>query len=399
MNKPVRRVSQAGFTLIELMVSLAIGLLIVLALVALLVNVNRNNGELNKTNRVIENGRVALQLLQADIAHAGFLGGFVPQFDDLIVATAPVDYPSAVPDPCLAYATPWTPSDIKNLMGVSVQAYEIPTVVPSPTLSVCASKVLSPKAKTDVLLVRHVVSAANCLIAVPNVCSAPTAGELYLQVNRCDPITPPTPPVPSYLLSPYVASTEDADFKKLKKRDCTTPAELWKFGSNLYYIRNYAVSAGDGIPTLMRSSFGLSSSGVLEHQAPEALIEGIEGFRVELGVDDVSDSGAAVNLGAAITWDDTSTKLSPTNRGDGVPDGAYVRCTTAVPCTAAQLVNVVALKLYVLVRSELASPGYADAKTYVMGSTSLGPFNDGFKRHLFTQTVRVINISSRRETP
>ena len=104
-------------------------------------------------------------------------------------------------------------------------------------------------------------------------------------------------------------------------------------------------------------------------------------------------------MGAAITWGDSSTKLSPTNRGDGVPDGAYIRCTTAVPCTVAQLANVVALKLYVLVRSDLASPGYADVKTYAMGSTSLGPFNDGFKRHLFTQTVRMTNISSRRETP
>jgi len=370
-------------------------LLIVLALVALLVNVNRNNGELNKTNRVIENGRVALQLLQADIAHAGFLGGFVPQFDDLIVATVPIDYPSAVPDPCLAYTTPWTTAHVQNLLGIAVQSYEIPATVPSPTLSVCANKVVSPKANTDVLFVRHADNARNCLTAAPG-CPLPTPGELYLQMARCG----TSVPSPAYTLAPYVSASAGADFIK-QKRSCNPldPSDLWRLGSNLYYIRNFAVTAGDGIPTLMRSRFGYSPGGVLDYMAPEALIEGIEGFRVELGVDDVSDSGAAVNLGAAITWGDTSTKLSPTNRGDGVPDGAYVRCTTAVPCTAAQLVNVVALKLYVLVRSDLASPGYSDAKTYVMGSTSLGPFNDGFKRHLFTQTVRVTNISSRRETP
>jgi len=393
MNKPVRRVSQAGFTLIELMVSLAIGLLIVLALVALLVNVNRNNGELNKTNRVIENGRVALQLLQADIAHAGFLGGFVPQFDDLIVATAPVDYPLAVPDPCLAYTTPWTTAHVQNLFGIAVQSYEIPATVPLPTLSVCANKVVSPKANTDVLFVRHADNSRNCLTAAIG-CPLPTPGELYLQIARCGNSVPST----AYTLAPYVSASAGADFA-MTNRNCATPGDLWRFGSSLYYIRNFAVIAGDGIPTLMRSRFGFSPVGVLDYMAPEALIEGIEGFRVELGVDDVSDSGTSVNLGAAITWGDTSTKLSPTNRGDGVPDGAYVRCTTAVPCTAAQLVNVVALKLYVLVRSELASSGYADAKTYAMGSTSLGPFNDGFKRHLFTQTVRVTNISSRRETP
>jgi len=393
MTKSVPRLSQAGFTLIELMVSLVIGLLIVLALVAMLVNMNRNNGELNKTNRVIENGRFALQLLQADIAHAGFLGGFVPQFDDFIVDALPNDYPSALPDPCLAYNTPWTTADIKNLMGVAVQAYEIPAVVPSHTLSVCASKVLSPKARTDVLLVRHLNNASNCLTAASG-CAAPTPGELYLQLARCG----NTMPDPAYTLLPYVAATASTDFA-MQKRDCATASELWQFGSNLYYIRDYAVTAGDGIPSLMRSRFGLTPGGVPEHQAPEVLIEGIEGFRVELGIDGLSDSGAAVNLAAALTWADTATKLSPTNRGDGVPDGAYVRCTTAVPCTVDQLVNAVAVKLYVLVRSERATPGYSDVKTYEMGSTSLGPFNDGFKRHLFTQTVRIANISSRRETP
>ena len=47
---------QSGFTLIELMVALAIGLLIVAALIALLLNLSRNNNELSKTNRMIENG-------------------------------------------------------------------------------------------------------------------------------------------------------------------------------------------------------------------------------------------------------------------------------------------------------------------------------------------------------
>ena len=61
--------------------------------------------------------------------------------------------------------------------------------------------------------------------------------------------------------------------------------------------------------------------------------------------------------------------------------------------------NLVAVKLYVLVRSDVVTPGYTDVKTYNLGSTTLGPFNDGFKRHLFTQTIRLVNVSTRRETP
>jgi type IV pilus assembly protein PilW len=47
----------------------------------------------------------------------------------------------------------------------------------------------------------------------------------------------------------------------------------------------------------------------------------------------------------------------------------------------------------------LAEAGYTDGKTYSLGTTTLGPFNDNFKRHVFSSTVRLNNISGRRETP
>ena len=408
MRQPLRQIRQFGFTLVELMISIVIGLLILLALTTLLVNVSRNNSEMSKTNQIIENGRFALQLLQADISHAGYWGGYVPQFDDLSLGTTavPNDMPTAVPNPCLAYTDwliapntiPSATSYVSNLIGIAVQSYEIPAVVPSPTLSVCASQVTSPKASTDVLVVRHVES---CVPGVGN-CLVYNASNLYLQVAR----NGTAAPNPAYVLS------EDTSLLTLHKRDGSI-AELRKFVSSLYYIRNFSVTAGDGIPTLMRSQFDLSG-GQLVHKSAEALIEGIEGFRVEFGIDNISDAGtntitgadsagtiAAANLhSAAINWAVTTpVNTSPTNRGDGSPDGAYIRCTTAVPCTAAQLMNVVAVKLYVLVRSATLTPGYSDAKTYNLGSTTLGPYNDGFKRHLFTQTIRLTNVSARRETP
>lgn len=387
MNKYSRRILHAGFTLVELMVSMAIGLLIVLALITLLININRNNSEMTKTNRVIENGRFALQLLEANISHAGFWGGFVPTFDDLTTTSAPTDVPTGVPDPCENWANLAADSNPavlatykRNLIGIPVQGYEIPLTVPSPTLSVCATRVVSPKANTDVLVVRH----AENIVTV----GTPTDGDLYFQVNRCGDAVP----------SPaYVMDTNTGAFT-LQNRNCSTTAELRKFMSSLYYIRDYAVTAGDGVPTLMRSQFG-PSGGTVGHQSAQPMIEGVEGFRVEFGIDNVSDSGAAVNFANPIAWANSSSLTSPTNRGDGIPDGPFVRCTTTIPCTAAQLMNATAVKLYVLIRSETSTPGYTDTKTYEMGGTSLGPFGDGFKRHLFTQTIRLVNPSSRRETP
>lgn len=401
MSKTPRRLRQKGFTLIELMVALTMGLLIMLALITMLINVSRNNNEMSKTNRVIENGRFALQLLESDISHAGYWGGYVPEFDNLTVTAAPTDVPTAVPDPCLTYSSAnWTTAYKTNLLGIAVQGYEIPATVPTPTLSVCASIVASPQAKTDVLVVRH---AETCLPGAGN-CAAVNAADLNFQVNRCGTTSVLTP---AYVLS------NDATTLILKKRlnDCTVANtvantnEYRRFMSSLYYVRNYSITTGDGIPTLMRSQFG-QVSGTPQQKSADAMIEGVEGFRVEYGVDNLSDSGAAVDFTTAINW---ASVISPTNRGDGTPDGSYVRCTTAAACTVAQLMNTVAVKIYVLIRSENTSSGYTDSKVYCLSSSgcptgespsrTLGPFNDGYKRHLFAQTVRLNNISTRRETP
>jgi len=396
MKRGSKRRSEVGFTLVELMVSLAIGLLIVLALITLLINVNRNNGEMTKANRLIENGRFALMLLQADVSHAGFWGGFVPQFDDLTLTVAPTDYPTAVPDPCTwPTSPPATVAAYKtNLVGIAVQGYEIASPVPSPTLSVCATKVTNPKANTDVLVVRHLENESfNCVPGASG-CGA-TDGELYFQMDRRCLSAAPT--------VPYVLDTDKTQLTLLQRAkasaNCTTTemADFRKFVTNLYYVRTYAATAGDGVPTLMRSEM---SNGVM--QAAQPLIEGVEGFRVEYGIDSSSDSGAPLtgaDFSTAIAWASTTNKTSPTNRGDGIPDGTYVRCTTVSPCTVDQLANAVAVKLYVLIRSEQQTLGYQDTKTYTLGSTTLGPFNDGYKRHLFQQTIRLQNVSSRRETP
>jgi type IV pilus assembly protein PilW len=400
-----RRCAQAGFTLVELMVAMVLGLFIVLALVTLLINVNRNNGEMTKTNRIIENGRFASQLLEADVSHAGFLGGFIPSFDDLSTTTVPTDVPTAVPDPCPAGWTGATttmfatPTYVTNLIGIPIQTYQVSSPVPTPTLSVCGSSVANPQAATDVLFVRHmdettcVAGAAGCPAGMP-----------FFQMNRCFDSASP-----GYSSTSYVMGATTATFT-LRQRDCTstpspgttgTLAPLWPYVSNLYYVRNYSTTAGDGIPTLVRAQFGLTA-GVLGYQAEQALIEGVDGFRVELGIDNVSAMGTAVNFTQAVIWPNAARLITPSNRGDGYPDGSYVHCTTAgtSPCTAADLMNVVAVKIFILIRSPDKSPGYTDTKTYQLGSAAaVGPFNDGYKRHLFTQTIRLTNISMRRETP
>ncbi len=379
------------------------------------------------------------------MVHAGFWGTFVPAFDDLTSTAGPADIvpatgvllvpgtPRAVPDPCLALAA-WTANDRDNLIGIPVQAYNTAP-------GACVTNKL---ANTDVLVVRH---AETCVAGV-GTCEADTAGKLYFQSELCETGNLAQGGSANSLTLAATASDDDDHYNGVTiriidgqgkgqtgvvasydgatkvatmaagwgtppdntsryefanqgytlgtsgffhgKRDCATAADKRKYVSSIYYIRNFATTAGDGIPTLVRSSFDTTAGGA------QALIEGIDGFNVELGIDNFSETGAPVDYTLPVAWADPATKKIPTNRGDGAPD-AYVSCGAG--CTVDQLRNAVAVKIYVLARAREATPGHVDTKTYNLGSVTRGPFNDGFKRHVFATTVRLANVSGRRETP
>jgi type IV pilus assembly protein PilW len=365
----------AGVTLIELMIAMVIGLLIMSGVLQLFVSMVRNTTDLASTNEQIENGRFALQIIENDLVHSGFWGGYVPQFDDFTSTDVPSDTPAAVPEPCKAFVD-WDATYKTQLLGISVQAFDS---VPAD----CAAVVVNKKANTDVLVVRH---ADTCVPGAAG-CEADTSAlaanlrKVYFQPNFCG----------TAASSAYDYAFGTSGFTK-QKRSCNPAdlAEKRKYISNIYYI------SADNV--LMRASFG-GGGGTAWSTQP--LIEGIEGFVVELGIDSTSDTGANVVYSQAVTWTDPTIKNSPSNRGDGTPDGAFVRCTAAgvAPCTAAALTNVVAAKLHVLVRNTSSARDYVDSKTYALGTTSLGPFNDGFKRHVYSITSRLTNISGRRQTP
>jgi hypothetical protein len=208
----------------------------------------------------------------------------------------------------------------------------------------------------------------------------------------------------------------------LHKRDCTgtgspaslpvtagTLADKRRLISNIYYIADLPHPDGGGrtVPTLMRSQLDVSG-GVTAQQTPVRLLDGVETLRVELGIDDTGKTGAAVNYAEATQWEDVTTKMRSTNRGDSSPD-LFKRCTSADPCTSDELMNVVAVKMYVLVRGRDATQDYTDSKVYCLGepaadgscpaANTIAAANDNFKRHVFTTSMRLTNISGRRETP
>lgn len=366
MKMPLQ--ASRGFGLIELMVAMTISLVLVAATLTLYLDMSRNNNELAKTNMQMESGRLAIALLRDDLIHAGFWDGFIPMFDDMTAKVAPTDYPDDIPSPCAAFSS-WSAAGITNRIGLPVDLY---ADVPSDCSSVLPDKVED----SDILVVRHVQTCA----AGDAGCEAEASGKLYWQTSGCEGE------------SAYLLATSGLNLNKI---DCSTPAPLRKFVNNIYYLRDHAVTAGDGIPTLMVSTLDLSGGSVTQ-LAASPMIEGVEAMRFEFAVDAVSDSGEAIEPTAAVLWANDKSRTSPRNRGDGAPDAT---CTSSTPCGLDDLANTVAVKVHLLVRSLEPTQGYSSTKTYSLAGETFGPYSDAFQRHVYSTTVRLINVSGRRETP
>ncbi|MDB5757692.1 MAG: pilus assembly protein PilW [Burkholderia sp.] len=340
---PVRR-RQAGLSLIELMVSLTIGLLLLAGMLTLIVGQSRARAEIDKSSRQIENGRYALTILEDDIQHAGYYG----QYSGV---TTPL---TALPDPCAVDAT-----TLDAALAMPLQGYDAPAAVPAP-LSACLADA-NHVAGTDILVVRR-VTADDSPVAV----ASAVAGQVYVQTTPDAKITalgadtnPGTPAV-------YT----------LKQKDGVTPADLRAYVEHIYYISPCNVYAaglttcsadadqGRPIPTLKRLELTVIGGAAGFTTIP--LVDGIQNLQLDYGV-------------AA--------------SASGTPSSSY----TTAPAVA-DWPNVMAVQVSLLARTTEPSAGYVDGRAYNMGAAgSVGPFSDAYKRHVYTALVRAINLSSRRE--
>jgi len=346
---------QGGFSLIELMVSMTLGLLIMAGVLALYLDLSRSNAELAKMNRQIENGRFTLQLLQQELWRAGFWDIYMPPLPSITPPTA------IIPNPCLEFSS-WDAAYIANLYAIPVQGYAAGTALPA---ECPASIEENRQPSSDVLIVRY---AATCAAGAAN-CEKYNEEKIYLQTQGCVDTA-------KYVASAAIAPVLGRPLgTAVYKKDCTTPADKRKLIVSIFYIRNFSV-AGDGIPTLMRADFDLSSESncppdwlpCVTMQSAQPVIEGIQSIKFEYGQDTNED-------GTADIFNDCSL------------------------CTALNWANVVAVRMHVLARNLEASSGYVNNKTYQLGSTTLGPFNDGFMRHVYTSYVHLVNPAGRREKP
>lgn len=247
---------QAGLSLVELMISLTIGLALLAGLTSLIVKQSSTRDELEKSSRQIENGRYAIQILHDDIQHAGYFGEYSPSG----ASAAPTD-------PCNLGAgsanSGWSAAPT-----APVAIYGYPGAAADPTSGTTCG-LSNYKPNTAILVVRRTSTAAVAAAAA-------VAGATYLQVSLCDSET-----------SPFVLGTSGFT---LHQKDCTiappgTPAILRQYMTNLYYISTCDVcTPSDGIPTLKMVQAGPTAAPVTI-----PLVEGIENLQFDYGIDNSND--------------------------------------------------------------------------------------------------------------
>jgi type IV pilus assembly protein PilW len=332
-----------GMSLVELIIAITLGLMILGGVVGIFTATSSARNEVERTSRQIENGRYAMEVLTDDLRLAGFNG----ELNMGLVAT-----PTSMPDPCSTTAADWS-----SAVPLHLQGYDNGSSPPS-----CVGSSL--KSDTDIIAVRRV---RGCTAGTSG-CPAATSGTPYIQVSQCttDPTTTP------FVLGLYGTATYS-----LRKKDCTTAGSLREYLARTYFISTDN-GAGQTIPTLKRREM----TGSATSEVP--LVEGIEYMQFVYGID---------------------------NTGDGLPDAytadpgayTYAGCTT---CTAVNnWMNVMTVQVFLLARNLERSPGYTDTKTYNLGTDaagstiSVGPFNDGYRRHVYSSLVRIANPAGRRDTP
>ena len=334
ISMPSRHRGQAGLSLVELMVAMAIGTF----LLAGAITVFGKTRDLHRTNdaaaRLQETARYAMSTIEADLRMANYWGlmsraDLIENGPALDLANPPaVDPTYSLPAELTSYAA--TINECGDMWAVKLPAYIEAT--DSYTLGCAAAG--GAVAGSDTLTVRRsstqVISAAAL---------AGTAGRIKLQTSRVQGTLFSSATLPAGYLPPL--------------------SETRALVVNGYYVSQDSDERA-GTPSLRRKQLDVAGG------APDIrdlqIVPGVEDLQIELGADIDNDQNADY----------------------------YVQPGTAIPAGD----QIVATRVWLLVRSEQPEVGFTDGRTYDYASRTgadvLTP-GDNFRRLLVSKTIALRN--------
>jgi type IV pilus assembly protein PilW len=315
---------QAGFSVVEVMIAMLLSMALAGAIISVFVNNSYSFKQDENIGRMQDDARFALREIAFDISMAG-------HYADLHIPSS-VSY-----DGDLAIGTDCGPVGEANWMyrateagtgnSLSIMAIDNAT---NAAVTAAHSCFIGGELQdgTDVVAIKRVAGAEATTLS---------ANGAYLRTNGTVGVlfsgVAPTAP-------PLVVAAPSAD---------------WAFRPSIYYIRQFANTPGDNIPTLCRKALSGAGPGM----TTECLATGIENLQIEYGIDTSQDGHPNVYL---------------TNP------------------TLAQMQDVVAARVFLIARTTDNDTRYVNNKTYsISNAPDLVP-GDSFHRRVFSTSVSIQNI-------
>jgi type IV pilus assembly protein PilW len=324
------RFRMTGFSLVELMVGMVLGLILIGGAVSIYLASKQSYVEVEQVAALTENARFAEQIIGDSLRHVGFLGEVPPDRVESDLAPPPGDCDA----PARAY------NDLRPLVFA--------VTVGSAKELECIS---DGREGTDVLVIKHVLprplsdrprdgGSGGDSNPGNGVIDSLQDGRVYVMTNSVggrlfDGATPPS-------------ITTGGEFPD---------GTAWEYQYEVFYIRQPAPT---DIPRLARRLLSYNTATSSMEFVTEDLAEGVEELKLLFGYD--SDNNGEV---------DTYSSLA--DIGDNWS-------------------KIESLEVFMLVRNATEDMQYTDHKTYKLGSEDVPPKNDHYRRLISHSSVSLRNL-------
>lgn len=322
LNKMYR--SQAGMTMVELMVAMLLAVLLGGGVISVFLANNQSSKQGRNLLHMQDDARHALGQLSFDISMSGHYASL------LVPRSVTADALLTLGTDCGPAASPawmFQTNDAATGESLSITAIDNATEAQAIAAHSCfAAGELQPG--TDIVAIKRVQGGSDAAL---------DAGVPYLRTNGT------------------VGLLFSAPFPAAPTIPVAAPAADWQFRPSIYYVRQFATVAADGIPTLCRKVLAG------QNMTTECIASGIEDLQIEYGIDTTLDGQPNVFL----------------------PNP-----------TLAQIQNVVSARIFILARTETNDTAYTNAKTFAISNAPAFTPNDSFHRRVFSTSVTIQNIRS-----
>ncbi len=343
-QSPCTPLNCRGFGLVELMVALVITLILLAGIGNIFLGSKKSFNIQDSLGRMQENGRYAMDTLVADLRRSGYWGGNTDT--TVIVGTTGTDTDTT--GACTADNTDWIRMVNRRIFGKN---NAVGTYACIPTIGA------NDYVRGDILVVRYAAPWKVGGITTPVFVN----NRFYMRT--------------SLFRGALFLGSAEADGLNDVSGAAVREAELV---GHAYYIGNSATNCpttGVAVPALFRRT--MNDAGNLES---EEIASGVDHLQLQYGVDE------------------EITAANP--RGDGTVnqyfDADDINDTDGADPAKPDWKQVIAARIWMLVRSECPETGYNNDNSYTMGDlTGIAEYtpDDGFRRQLYTSTVQLRNTN------